>query len=52
MLTPRSMVSEDVNNNSEMKLLQSKLDHLEETLRKNAMESQMMKMQQSPPSMY
>ena len=37
-LTPRSMMNEDVSN-TEMKLLQSKLDRLEETLNKNAMES-------------
>jgi hypothetical protein len=37
-LTPRSMMNEEVNN-TEMKMLQSKLDQLEETLKKNAMES-------------
>jgi hypothetical protein len=37
-ITPRSMMNEDANN-TEMKLLQTKLDQLEETLKKNAMES-------------
>jgi len=37
-LTPRSMMNEDLSN-TELKVLQTKLDQLEETLRKNAMES-------------
>jgi hypothetical protein len=37
-ITPRSMMNEDPNN-TEMKLLQNKLDQLEETLKKNTMES-------------